>query len=399
MTLRVLAIARAGLLEALRARLAPLAALALLLAVPALALLFGESADTRAWLTRSITSEGLRVVFPLAAILGGGFLLKPALKRGWSVLPARRGEYFLGAALAGSAVLLLAAGLFALGGALAGQWLDGDLTVTRSPDSISKQRVKDGELQTAAGQADATTWANPAYGEELVLPLPESASDTLMGTLEFQLVWTAEAPPRDRAPVALWLQAGGARTPLATIVQSRYRVRFEGDWPGAGSLVVQPTDPVLIVGTSPDRVRLELERASPWGSVARLFVLSCCAALLCLALVLLVRSLATAPTAVLAGLLLFSTLTLLPSLAPTNQMARDRRAALERAGAKSTLVEQLEAKATSLPELFPSGLFDEFLAARVVPADAWPEAAWRLLAGLALMPLGAALFRLRQIAK
>jgi hypothetical protein len=399
MTLRVLAIARAGLLEALRARLAPLAALALLLAVPALALLFGESADTRAWLTRSITSEGLRVVFPLAAILGGGFLLKPALKRGWSVLPARRGEYFLGAALAGSAVLLLAAGLFALGGALAGQWLDGDLTVTRSPDSISKQRVKDGELQTAAGQADATTWANPAYGEELVLPLPESASDTLMGTLEFQLVWTAEAPPRDRAPVAVWLQAGGARTPLATIVQSRYRVRFEGDWPGAGSLVVQPTDPVLIVGTSPDRVRLELERASPWGSVARLFVLSCCAALLCLALVLLVRSLATAPTAVLAGLLLFSTLTLLPSLAPTNQMARDRRAALERAGAKSTLVEQLEAKATSLPELFPSGLFDEFLAARVVPADAWPEAAWRLLAGLALMPLGAALFRRRQIAK
>jgi len=396
---RVLAIARAALLEALRARLAPLLGLALLLAVPALALLFGESADTRAWLTRSITSEGLRVVFPLAAILGGGFLLKPALKRGWSVLPARRSEHFTGAALAGAAVLVLAAGLFALGGVLANQWLDGDLTVTRSPDSISKQRVKDGELQTAAGQADTTTWANPAYGEELVLPLPKSADGTLHGTVEFQLVWTAEAPPRDRAPVAVWLQAGGERTPLKTVVQSRYRVQFEGAWPGEGSLVVQPTDPVLIVGTSPDRVRLELERASPWGSVARLFVLSSCAALLCLLLVMLVRSLATAPTAVLAGLLLFSTLTLLPSLAPTTQMARDRRAALERAGEKSTLVEQLEAKATSLPELFPSGLFDEFLAARVVPGDAWAAAGWRLLAGLVLLPAGAALFRLRQIAK
>lgn len=396
---RVLAIARAALLEALRARLAPLLALVLLLAVPALALLFGESADTRAWLTRSITSEGLRVVFPLAAILGGGFLLKPALKRGWSVLPARRSEYFLGAALAGGGVLVMAAGLFALGGVLANQWLDGDLTVTRSPDAISKQRVKDGALQTAAGQADATTWANPAYGEELVLPLPARAGETLKGTVEFQLVWTAEAPPRDRAPVAVWLQNGSVRTPLATTVQSRYRVQFEGAWPESGSLVVQPTDPVLIVGASPDRVRLELERASPWGSVARLFMLSCGAALLCLLLVLLVRSLATAPTAVLAGLLLFSTLTLLPSLAPTTKMARDRRAALERAGEKSTLVEQLEARATSLPELFPSGLFDEFLAARVVPAEAWSAAAWRLLAGLALLPAGAALFRLRQIAK
>ncbi|MCB9934468.1 MAG: hypothetical protein H6840_02160 [Planctomycetes bacterium] len=399
MTGRVLAIARAALVEALRARLAPLGALLLLAAVPALALLFGENADTRAWLTRSLTSEGLRVVFPLASILGGGFLLKPALKRGWTVLPARRAEYFAGTALAGSAVLVLAAGLFALGGAVANHWLDQDLTLTRTPETISKQRVRDGVLQSAPGREDATTWVNPADGEELVAPLPALQGDTLHGTFEFQLAWTGEAPPQDRSPVAIWLQSAGTRTPLQTSVQSRYRIRFEGAWPGEGSLVMQPTDPVMIVGSSPERVRLEMERVSPWGSVARLFVLSCCAALLCLALVLLVRSLATAPTAVLAGLLLFTALTLLPSLAPTTRMARDRRAALERGAADATLVKQLEARVTDLPQLFPDVPFDEFLAARVVPEETWPAAAWRLLAGLALLPVGAAMFRLRQIAK
>ena len=59
----------------------------------------------------------------------------------------------------------------------------------------------------------------------------------------------------------------------------------EGAHSAGSSLVLQPTDPVLIVGTSPDRVRLDVDRVAPFGSVFRLLVLSVCAALLCLMLV------------------------------------------------------------------------------------------------------------------
>jgi hypothetical protein len=276
---RVLAISRTALIEALRARLTPVAALALLAAVPLLALLFSEDADTRAWLTRSITAEGLRVVLPLAAIIGGGFLLKPAVKRGWTVLPARRAEYFVGAALAGAIVLALGAGLFAVGGVAANSWFDRELTVTASSSGISKQRGTgaDREVTPTTGEA---TWADPRHGEELVLDVPTGLGRSLRGTVEFQMIWTAEAPPRDRSPVAIWLQSDAGRHQLETTVQSRYRVEFAGDYAGEGTLIVQPTDPVLIVGTTPEKVRIELEQVGPVGSVARLLALSvfcwCC---------------------------------------------------------------------------------------------------------------------------
>jgi hypothetical protein len=394
---RVLAISRTALIEALRARLTPVAALALLAAVPLLALLFSEDADTRAWLTRSITAEGLRVVLPLAAIIGGGFLLKPAVKRGWTVLPARRAEYFVGAALAGAIVLALGAGLFAVGGVAANSWFDRELTVTASSSGISKQRGTgaDREVTPATGEA---TWADPRHGEELVLDVPTGLGRSLRGTVEFQMIWTAEAPPRDRSPVAIWLQSDAGRHQLETTVQSRYRVEFAGDYAGEGTLIVQPTDPVLIVGTTPEKVRIELEQVGPVGSVARLLALSVCAGVLCLLLVLFVRSLATAPTAVLAGLLLLATLTLLPSLAPAGRMARDRRAAMAR-GDQPNMAQRLELGASELPPLFPDVYYDEYLAARLVPAKSWLDAGLRLLAGLALLPAGAWLFRLRQIAK
>jgi hypothetical protein len=393
---RTLAIARAALIEALRGRLTPVAALALIAAVPLLAL-FSEEAATRAWLTRTITAEGLRVVLPLAAIVGGGFVLKPAVKRGWTVLPARRTEYFTGAALAGAIVLVLGSSLFAAGGLAASFWFDGELTVTASSTGISKQRGTgtDREVTPATNQA---TWADPRYGEELVLDVPPGLADSLRGTVEFQMIWTTEAPPRDRSPVAVWLQDGAGRRQLETVVQSRYRVEFAGNYAGEGRLIVQPTDPVLIVGTAPDKVRIELERVSPFGSVVRLFALSACAAMLCLMLVLFVRSLSTAPTAVLAGLLLMATLTLLPTLAPAGRMARDRRAAMAR-GEQPGVVQRLELGASELPPLFPGKYYDEYLAARAVPANAWADAGLRLLAGLMLLPAGAWLFSRRQIAK
>lgn len=395
---RTLAIAKAALKEALRAKLTPALALLLLMAVPLLALLFGQDADTRSWLARSITTEGLRVVLPLATIVGGGFLLKPSIKRGWTVLPARRAEYFLAAASAGCVVILLGAGLFAAGGYIANLWMGKQLTVTESPQSIQKRRVQDGQTQYADGRVDAYTWANPNYSEELILDLPDGTGEVIEGTVEYQLVWTAEAAPRDRSPVAVWLESNGERRPLDVRMESRYRLHFAGESDG-GRLVIQPTDPVLIVGTTPDRIRFETIQVDPLGSVLALLGLSVGAALLCLLLVLLVRSLSTSPTAVLAGLLLLATLTLLPSLAPTTRMARDRRTAVEGGQGEQGWFGTLEGKLDRLPQLYPDRHYDEFLAARVVPGDAWADAAWRLLAGLALLPAGAILFRTRQIAK
>ena len=396
---RMLAIARASIIEALRAKLTPLIALVLVLAVPLIATLFGTDPDTRAWLTRSITTEGLRIVLPLAAIVGGGFLLKPAIKSGWTVLPTRRTEYFIGTVLAGSFILMASATLFALGGWLANTSMDDDLTVTLHSPAVSKQRTKDGERQIAKGRPGSSTWANPRYGEELVFEIPEGADNRLQGTIEYELLWTAEGAPTDRSPVEVWLQAGADRTLLNTTVQSRYRVRFEGDFAGHGSLILQPTDPVLIVGSSPERVRIDVARTGSLGSVIVLLALSVCAALLCLSLVMFVRSLSTAPTAVLAGMLLLAALTLLPSLAPASKMAQDRRAAQTQSLQDSSFVQRFEAQVTGLPQLLPDSYFDEFLAARVVGNDAWFPAGERLLAALLFLPFGALLFRVRQLAK
>jgi hypothetical protein len=94
-----------------------------------------------------------------------------------------------------------------------------------------------------------------------------------------------------------------------------------------------------------------------------------------------------------------ATLTLLPSLVPATKMARDRRAAVEGRRDQDTWLKSFEDKLDRLPQLYPERYFDEFLAARAVPGDAWGDAGWRLLVAMALLPAGAVLFRLRQIAK
>jgi len=395
MTGRMLVITRAALIETLRARLTPAAGLTLLLAVPVLAWLLGDDAGTRAWLSRGIATEGLRVVLPLAVTLGGGFLLKPSLKRGWTILPARRAEYFAGTALAGCVIVLAGAVVFTAGGLFAAAAFGEDLTVTRHATEVSKQRGA-GAAREVTAPTQATVWAEPERGEELVLGLPDGVSGDVRGTLEYQLVWTAEAAPRNRSPVALWVQDAAGRRALETVVQSRHRVAFSGECQPDAVLIVQPTDPVLIVGTSPPRARFETDRAGALGSLLCLLVLSVGACVLCLLLVLMVRSLATGPTAVLAGMLLLAGLTLLPSLEPAGRMARDRRA--DTSGEPS-LAQRVEFSTSKLPELLPAAHFEEYLAARVVSADAWADAGWRLLAGVALLAPGVWLFRLRQIAK
>ncbi|MBZ0137150.1 MAG: hypothetical protein K8I27_12345 [Planctomycetes bacterium] len=396
---RVLAITGAALMEALRARLSPLIALVLVAAVPMTALVLGEDADTRAWLVRSVTAEGLRVLLPLGAILGGGFLLKPNLKRGWTILPARRAEYFTGGALAGALVLMLSSALFAGGGLIGNLAFGSDLTVTSQGVEINKQRERDGVTVYAEGKGEGYTWANPNYNEELLAELPAQPGNDLSGTIEFRMVWTAEGAPRDRAPVAVALIDADGRHELESRVLSRYRLHFHGRVNGPAQLVITPTDPVLIIGTTPDRIRVEVDRTGATGSILRLWVLCVAAALLCLSAVLLVRALATAPTAVLAGLLLLSVLTMLPNLGPTSGMARDRRAAVEGVRPDITLAQRLEDELAAIPRLHPETAFDEYLGARVVPGNAWGDAGLRLLAALAMLPIGALLFRARQIAR
>ena len=396
---RTLAIAGAGFMEVVRARLAPLIGLVLIATVPLSALLLGEDAATRAWLVRSVTVEGLRVLLPLGAIVGGGFLLKPALKRGWTILPARRAEYFFGTALAGTLVLVLSSALFAGGGVIGNLAFGNDLTVTRQGIEINKQRLKDGNTLYAEGNGASYTWANPNYGEELLVELPAQESSELSGTVEFRLVWTAEGAPRDRTPVDVFVIDDDGRRELESEVLSRYRLRFSGQADGPAQLVITPTDPVLIVGTKPDQVRVEIAQAGATGSIVRIWFLCVAAALLCLGLVFVVRALSTPPTAVLAGLLLLAVLTMLPNLTTASAMSRDRRAQVERAEPSASLADRLEDELKAIPQLYPDAVFDEFLSARVTPGQAWVEGLWRLLAGLILIPVGAVLFRMRQIAK
>lgn len=396
---RTLAIAGAAIVEVLRARLSPLIGLVILAAVPMTALVLGEDAETRAWLVRSVTTEGLRVLLPLGAIIGGAFLLKPGVRRGWTILPARRGEYFLGGALAGILVLGFSSALFATGGLIGNLAFGHELTVTLQGSEINKQREKDGRTLYAAGGGEGYTWANPRYGEELLVELPARPSGDLEGTLEFRMVWTAAAAPSDRTPLRLAVIDAAGRRDLDTTVLSRYRVRFTGRSEGEARLVVTPTDPVFIIGTTPDRVRVQVGRTGTTGSILRIWFLCVSAAVLCLAAVLLVRALSTGPTAVLAGLLLLAVLTMLPNLSGTSLMGRDRRAQLEGQGREATLARRIEDDLATIPQLHPDRVFDEFLSARVTPDDAWNEGLWRLLAGLALLPGGAVLFRLRQIAK
>lgn len=396
---RVLAISGAAVMEVLRARLSTLIGLVLIAAVPVSALVLGEDGDTRAWLVRSVTTEGLRVLLPLGAIIGGGFLLKPSAKRGWTILPARRAEYFIGTALAGTTVLMLSSALFAAGGLIGNLAFGEDLTVARQAVEINKQRVMNGETQYAEGKGASYTWANPNYGEELLVELPDRPGDEFSGTIEFRLVWTTEGAPTDRTPVEVAIIDSNGRRDLQSHVLSRYRMSYMGKATGDAQLVITPTDPVFIVGTTPDRVRVEVDSAGPAGSIARIWFLCVAAALLCLGFVLLVRSLSTAPTAVLAGLLLLSVLTMLPNLTTAGAMSRDRRAQVERVEPRTSLAERLEDELSAIPQLHPDPMFDEFLAARVTPDSAWTDGLWRLLAGLALLPIGAVLFRMRQIAK
>lgn len=394
---RARAIAKATMLEALRSPTAPVAALLLLAAAPVLSGLLGADAGSRAWLSRVIPAEAFRVLLPLGVIVGGAFLLKPGIRGGWPMLPARRAEWFIGNAAAGLLLLATAVALMAAGGAIAGLMFGTPLTRTANAAGIHSERMHEGENQRA-DFASGTAWADPDTDSWIVIDLPPGLT-RVAGTLEFVPALTGESAPGTGSPVALWLEAGETRVPVPTKPESRRRVSFQADIPGEGRLIVRAVDPALMIGTSASRIRFETGTQSPLYAVATLALLSLGACAICLCLVLSMRAVATAPTAALAGMLLLAAFTLLPALAPAESMARDRRGDMQGEQPQRSLAQALEEDLAQLPPLFPGAYFDDYLSGHAVPSTAELDGLLRLGAGLLLLLPGAALFTRRQIAK
>lgn len=394
MIARVLAIAAATLRESTRSATARLAALLLLVCVPLMAWLVGDDEGGRVWAARTFTVEGLRLILPLAAVVGGAFLLRPNLKRGWATLPAQRGEWFAGAALAGLCMILLSTALFLSGAFVAASGAQ----VVRPVPSSGLAGVP-GTATMMMSRADRH-WADPNKGQTLTFAFARPDTDQLAGEVEFELVWTQEAAPARGVPFDAYVFAQGnqaARAKVEVRSLSRRQASFTGPMPAGESLHVQlvPNDPVLIVGVAESGIHLNGGEVSALPSILGLALLAIAAAALCMAVSLWFRSWSTAPTAALAGLLLLAALTLLPGIAPTGQMAADRRAAVE---ADKDAMKSLESAAAKLPELLPAAAFDTYLRGREVESTLG-DTAWRGLIALALLPLGAITFRRRQIAK
>jgi hypothetical protein len=179
--------------------------------------------------------------------------------------------------------------------------------------------------------------------------------------------------------------------------ESQTRVHFEAEGvPPGARLVIHAVEPVFVVGTAPDLLRLQTGTGITGLSVLALLVLGLGGTLLCVSVVLAFRAYTTAPTAVLAGLLLMASLTLLPGLVPSDAMARHRRASMEATAAQTeglAAADLLE----YVPRLFPQEPFQELSAGRVVPARAVADGLLRALAGVILLVPGAWLFSRRNI--
>lgn len=401
---RVLFIARTSLLETLRSKLTPLAALALVLAVPLLSQLLGENEQGRVWVARSLTVEGFRVLLPIGVAVGFSFALRPAIRRGWATLSVRREEWFLGIALSGFAVVAMVFVLYAAGGILASEFSGSGAAVHRRQSAVSltqevRRQGKTRMLEVLEGRRG---WMGFGKAESLVFDFsgPQSGRQ-VEGTLEFEIALTGRSAPARDAPFSVWLVGSDFRIETEVAVEATRRVSFRANVPGDGAwkVVCLPTDPAVIVGMYPSGCRQSVSSHRPAGTVIWLMLLSLAAALLTGAAVLMVRALATAPTAALAGILILTALTLLPAMTSPEKMARDRRIAVEHKKEKEdrSFLEDLERELSGLPELFPVEPFDNYLSGGEVRAEVGLDALLRLALALALLPAGAALFRLRQI--
>jgi hypothetical protein len=387
MSARVLGITATTLRGATRPAWARLGLFALLICVPLSALLFGQGAPGRAIIARMVLVEGLRLALPLAAVVGGAFILRPGLKSGYALLPVRRDEWFLGASLAGVALLALAAALFATGALLTFASL-GEAGRLVQPAFPAKALHGAEEVDASAHGQRLGISTDQVKTIKLTFERPEG--DTLRGEVRYKEVIKPDATIAPGRAVPFSVRGAEVR-PIA-----RGRASFTAPMPQGDEITLEiaAIDDALIIGILPAEVHVQAASAGALASTAWLALAALAAAALCMTVTLLVRSLAGASTAALAGLLLLATLTLLPGLAPASQMAADRRKAMGGDGGES-----IEATLSRLPALLPDEPFDAMILGRTVGAGTLADAALRAAVALVLLPAGSILFRRRQITK
>lgn len=404
MTGRILAIASAVLRETARLASARAAAVLTALSVPAATV----ASDSSLWLSRTIAAEGLRLALPIASVVIGAFALRPAIRRGWATLPSRRSEWFIGAALAGLTLAGAGVVLLLAGAALANLWAgDG----ARLVQPLGPQRVFGANGEVSVAENAHLVAREGEDGLAFLFERPPQSE--VRGEIEYLPFLSGDAPPNREVPFDVYVWGDGPTvdesvpgvrdrlrdfgTKARVLALSSRRAEFTAEMPESGPVWVEivPTDKALNIGVRPGGVVLQADRVSALPSLLLLSALALAAAALCMAATMLVRSLASGPTAALAGMLVLAALTLLPGLTPASRMAADRRAAVEGQKDESTITDAL----SNLPELIPTAPFDAYLRGRTVQADMLADATWRALAALALLPLGALLFTRRQIVK
>lgn len=390
---RTLGVCLITLLEPARSPAALLALAALVLSFAVLSLGLADDAPSRAWLARAMGIEALGLLLPLGAVLGAAYIIRPNSRQGWAALPVRRAEWFLGAALACGAAVLLVALLLAFG-----VWL----ALALCADAGELERVRYAESFRYVGPREETR-ARPFIlrsDERLEFTFDgRKLGETVAGKLQFEIAWTMEQPPERGVPLEITL-VGSREVKATTHVQARRRATFSAPHPGGDSfkVVARAIDPALSVGMTQSECRLVEGRESALPSLLWLAVVAACGALLCAGVALAVRSLSTAPTAALAGALILAALTLLPALAPGDAAARARRRDVE--GEKSpeiSAAERLSETLSGLPPLHVPDNFTRLAAGEAAHIADAPAALWRLLIASALVPLGAALFSRRQM--
>jgi hypothetical protein len=378
-------------IELLRSPASIPGALILLLAIPAAVLFVAESDENALWMSRFMFVEATRALIPLLTIMGAAFLLRPRMARGWSTLPARRSEWLLACSVTAFTIVLVVNALLFAGSMLAQSMVDADtqLQVTVNASQVDAIR-KDGSRR--AGKPASYSWMNPNYQE--VLEFNVDPGNKLDATIHFEAALSNVQAPLGGVPfVAYGLGENSSSTALTVTTAGRRKAIVSGE--GKFSRVqLKANDPGLIVGVTAEDIHIATDVQSSLLSMLAIFALSLAGTLLLVSGVYAFRSLSTAPTAALAGLFLFSAMTLLPSLAPTTAMAKARASAMMQSDENSTDLSALE----HIPQIFPAHAFDEFLAGRV-SGPVIGDALLRATMSFPLLLAGALLFRRRELAK
>ncbi len=386
---RLAAIAFTTVREHLRRPSGIVVVVLVLVCVPVLSL-SAEDADTQAWLSRSLTVEGIKTFLPLLAGIFGAFLIRPTLKHGWAALPVLKSEWFAGRAIGGIVLVALGGLLLVVGswGGLLTQGDRGNLRKTTEPTELYIVRATDSGNVRVTPKPGKRLWLNPANREYLVAVLPETDGDLDM-VVDYEVAWNQEAPPKNDTPFRAQTDEG-----KSIDIRSLGRRRAEIHQTGTiTELHVVATDPSLLVGFHVSDIRVTQSQQTALGSFLWLLLCGLSAAMLCFGTAVLFRSQSSAATAALASVLVFSSLTLLPTLDSSSKMSRDRardtQSVMDPENAKDALA--------SLPELFPDRPFDRVRRGETTTTDLWDEVAIRLVVGLGLCTVGAVAFRRRDL--